>query len=183
MAIWQFRFSLLPELGIIREHGGVPPELESMKPVNPDDPLALEGHCPNYWADQPKSPLELDDFKTLLPPMESWSKDALMFGYSHGHQIELWKDDLTCKIDMRAFDPDLLEKCVELAGLNGCLLALHENGQVLPADRHAVLEACQRSRAVKFVCDPTKTLKQIGEENRARRSGSAGPENPVPPVS
>jgi hypothetical protein len=175
MAIWQFRFSLVPELGIIREHGGVPSELESMKPVNPDVAFDLDAEYPNYWAGQPRPPLELDDFKTLLPPMESWSKNALMFGYSHGHQIELWKDDLICKIDMRAFDPDLLEKCVELGGRNGCLIALHENGQVLAAVWDVILESCQRSRAVKFVCDPTKTLEEIGEVNRARRSKPQDP--------
>lgn len=172
MSIWQFRFSLVPELGILRVHGEIPAELESMKPARPDDPLDEES--PNYWAGQPAFPLQIEAFKVLLPPMESWSSEALMFGYSHGHQIELWHEDLTCKMDMRAFDVDLLRNCVELAGRHGFLIALHENGRVLPADFERVLDACEKSRATRFVCNPAKTLRDIGDE---RREGRSNPES------
>lgn len=174
MTVWQFRFSLVPELGILREHGSIPAELESMKPAQPEDPLDEE--YPNYWAGQPQSPRDIEAFKALLPPMESWSSDALFFGYSHGHQVELWDDDVICKLDMRAFDPELLRNYVEVAANHGCLIALHENGQVLQPDIELILEACKKSKAMRFVGSPLDTLRETGEENRARRSKPGNPE-------
>ncbi len=159
MSIWQFKVSLVPEMGILRVHGTIPSELEDYRPFDPESD-DLDQELPNYWEGHVVPPEVMEEISSILPPMESWSAEARMFGYSHGNQIEVWGHDVLCKVDLRAFDGEYLRRIVELADDLNSLIVLNENGRVLPADLSEVLEAVRKSRACRFMVNPAATLEE-----------------------
>ena len=166
MALWQFRFSLVPEAGIILKHGKVPSVLESFLPADPDDLDTTADASPQlaYWGDI--NPSTISSVHSLLPPMDSWLEDARMFGYRHGHQIEAWSHDLICKFDARDPDTAILDQYVSLARELDCRIVLHETGQVLKADVAVIHLALRESRAARFLRNPHSTLKEFHKKRR-----------------
>ena len=177
MATWQFSFSLVPQEGIVRIHGGDVLELDEFRPIDKCNiPSGSQGvHTrENYWLSSPprNNQAVIEDFGRLLPPLESWDADAVMFGFRHGHQVEIWSDDLVCRFDARDPDTSLLEKYAGLALRLGCRVVLHENGQVLGPDANELLLALLRSRAKRFVTDPESALKELRPNRESDRPNS-----------
>src|SRR3954451_3483077 len=129
MAIWQFKFDLLPESGFKRLHGGLLPNLSfARSPAGPRLVREAQEEV-NYWAGSDPFSL-IPDIQTLLPERKSWSEDARMFGNEEGDAVEVWADLVFCAADMRAISKEFLDGILETAIKNELLLVLNENAVV-----------------------------------------------------
>jgi len=164
MAVWQFKFSLIPTSGIIGVHGRLVralPEYAAARPGGPVDG-GEDAQFVNYWEKAAMKPASLQPIMQLLPPTKSWSPDAKMFGDSEGDQIEVWDDDINCALDLRTFSKELLTAIVQLASSAQCKLVLHGTGEVVEPDLQAVLDKILASDAYSFCASPAKFLREKG---------------------
>lgn len=161
MAVWQFKFSLVPTSGIVGEHGRlvvVLPEYGSSQSSSSADD-AEDAHFVNYWEKAGMTPASLQSLMELLPSTESWSDEARMFGEAEGDRIEVWEDDINCALDLRTFSKDLLQAIVQIASRAQCKLVLHGTGEVIEPELPVVLDKILASNAYLFCIGPTKFLR------------------------
>src|ERR1051326_1769938 len=113
MAVWQFKFYLVPIKGIERVHGHIMPVLEEYRASTPEKLLSLPLEpdqlptYPNYWEGIQKGDETLQAIQTLLPQCESWSEKAIMF-CNGDNRVEVWNDDISCFLDIKNFSSSLL---------------------------------------------------------------------------
>lgn len=169
MAIWQFKISLVPRDGVQRVHGVITSTLDEFTSPSGESVDFLDEEYPNYWEGVKIPPDCLRELESLLPPIESWSDRARMFGYDSGHKLEVWDTEVRVSFDMRAFDPDYFRHVLDLARRMECLVVLNGSGAILSPDDEEVLEACNKSVACRFVADPESTLLGL---RRKKSSGS-----------
>jgi len=167
MAIWQFKFSLVPADGIRRVHGSDLSTL-TIHQVSTDGSRLLDdveyAVLPKYW-DNPASLQRIAlAISELLPEMKSWSSDARMFGEKGGNEIEVWDDDVSCHIDMRNCSEMLLTLLIRLARKFDCKLAIHGPGTVIDADMPALAREISASSAYRFCLDPEGYLRGLKNE-------------------
>lgn len=164
MAVWHFKFSLVPTQGIIAEHGSLVTKLPEYGSTPGRETLQEieDAEYSNYWRKAGLSPAALTRLTQLLPPMPSWVPDAKMFGEEEGNRIELWEDDINCMLDLRTFSKELLQAIVETASDAQCKLVLHGSGTVIEPDMQVVLERIVASDAYAFCAEPMKFLREKG---------------------
>lgn len=172
MAVWQFKFYLVPVKGIVKVHGKVVPRLSEYAPFNPESSFeeieARAAQAPNYWEQAGVSPASMEGLTTMLPPIRSWSEEAKMFGDGEdgGAKIEIWKDDIQCKLDLRVFSEELLVAIVDEAADAECMLVLQETGEVIEPDLPLVLDKILESNAYAFCTGPTEFLRKLADRRR-----------------
>ena len=71
MAIWHFRFSLVPVSGVIRIHKQVPASIEALRGKH----RLLSSEEPNYWEGIDTKAVQ-NAFGLCLPGRESWGEAA-----------------------------------------------------------------------------------------------------------
>jgi hypothetical protein len=103
---------------------------------------------------------------SFLPEMKSWSKEARMFGDDEDERIEVWEDDVHCRINMRDVDLDVLEKILSVARRFDCKLAIHGTGAVSAADIASLAPHVETSNAFKFCRDPNGFLASLCRDER-----------------
>jgi len=161
MAVWQFKFSLVPSAGIVAIHGKMVGELRSYQPPASEDiDDDKDGASVDYWDSAGASPLNARELTALLPAHPSWSSDAEMFGSKRGDRIELWTDDINCILDMRAFSESLLESIVAIAARMKCKVVVHGTGEVVDPDVEQVMARVKQSGAYQFCKDPDEYFRQ-----------------------
>ena len=159
MAVWQFNFALIPRAGIVRVHGCLVDSLDEYR-----GSFAPEVRdFPNYWVGTERS-AECGAIAEILPPMESWSADARMFGTEDGDRIQVWPDDISCDVDVRNFRGDYLEKLLRFAATNDLVVVLKDGGEVLEPDIGLMIERIRSSRAFAFCDDPVGYLKGLATQ-------------------
>lgn len=161
MAIWQFSVSLVPIEGLLNHYGKlieVVPEYGEMDPENPPD-LDNPVDYPNYWQNAQYLTDIAKRVSEILPQIESWSSEALMFGEERGNKVEIWNNDVYCRIDARSPDPNLLRLIADLAAEFKCVVVLKEGGRVVPGDVESLNIAFLESKAVNFCLDPAGFIK------------------------
>ena len=95
-----------------------------------------------------------------MPERASWDNDARMFGSEGKNTVEVWNDDINCRIDMNQFDPAFLAAIAKIAQKAGCKIVLKEGGRVIdPIFTNLVAEA-NRSAAKRFIEDPIAYITQ-----------------------
>lgn len=161
MAIWQFGFYLIPNVSLQREHGHIPNELADYVPRNVDSEFDESREYIDYWADIEIPVAIKAQISKKLPPMESWSDEALMYGSDEGARVEIWTDDFLCLIDAISADLELLRWYVLVASELDCQIVLRENGKVLAPELKLIMQAFEGSLARRFVAKPEQTLKSL----------------------
>jgi hypothetical protein len=162
MAIWQFKFDLAPRETIVRMHGPDVVVLGAFAPID-SNTWVENADSPNYWIGH--SPQDYaKTISALLPPMSSWSEDAIMFGEDGGDRVELWTDGFHVRLDVRKFNRTLAQTIVTLAASDDLKLIMNETGRLIPAVYEKLARELANSRALKFVEDPMGTLQRIGRE-------------------
>lgn len=167
MAIWQFKFDLLPRDAVERFHAPDTLILSAFQPIDPATWAAGDetAEYPAYWEN--RSPQAYaSEIGAMLPPRQSWSDDALMFGTDNADEIELWTDDFHVKLNMLKFEPSLTSAIVQLAARDDLVLVLGETGRLIVPTYDNLARQISQSRAVKFVGDPVATLEMIGRGAR-----------------
>lgn len=162
MAVWHFKFSLVPTSGIVGEHGKLVSTLPEYGSVRSDASVdsTEDAQFVNYWEKAGMSPASLERVMQLLPPTKSWSAEARMFGEAEGNRIEVWEDDINCALDLRTFSKDLLGAIVQIASSAQCMLVLHGTGEVIEPQLQVVLDKILASDAYSFCIEPGKFLRE-----------------------
>jgi len=179
MAVWQYKFTMVPQAGIESVHGCIPDCVESFRGVWDDEGFDPEAELPNYWQGVAPPENFSDDFRSLLPERESWSDDALMFGISGGDQVELWKgDNISVRMDLRAPNRELLDSILNLAAREQLMIVPLEHGRPLLPIEPLVIEDIQGSDAYSFVEDPRGFLTSLNK--RRGNDQQTGPAKAAP---
>jgi hypothetical protein len=161
MAIWQFKFAMVPGAGIRRVHGHLVHVLDEYRvPKISEGTLAVTSpiDAKNYWEGL-DSGVVAAAMSGILEPAKSWSSDALMFGDEDGDRVEVWGDDVDCAIDLRNFSAPRLESIVDVARALGCKLVLHGTGQVIEPIFESILQEVRSSHAYAFCVGPVDFLR------------------------
>ncbi len=161
MAIWQFKFAMVPSIGIERVHGRLVHVLEEYrvsKISGANAPSTGIADAKNYWEGLDSSAVAAA-MRGILEPAKSWSSDAVMFGDEEGDRVEVWSDDVDCAIDLRSFSAARLESIVDLARMLDCKLVLHGSGQIVEPVLELVLQKVRSSQAYAFCISPVDFLK------------------------
>lgn len=158
MAIWQFKFSLVPFSGMEKVYGRRPTHL----PEYGAGDFSFSGEDsehPDYWQGRDPGSIAEGRISHILPVMDSWSRDAVMYGDSEGDCIEVWGDEVNCALDMRNFSLKILSDILQIANDSGCALVVHGDGVVIPPDMNVVLGAIKSSGAYAFCISPVDFLR------------------------
>lgn len=162
MAIWQFTFYWVPRDAVEKLHGRDVIALAAFAPVDPET-WNENTETQNYWAE--RAPRSYGTaIEVLLPPRESWSANALMFGDEDGDDVQIWDDDIKIRLDLRRFNEPLARAVVQLAAREDLKLVMGETGRLISAEYDKLVREIANSRSAKFVQDPAGTLKMIGRE-------------------
>jgi hypothetical protein len=172
MAVWHFKFSLIPTEGLLRVFGetnvSVIPEFVS----NPEGPRNLEPEelerLPSYWDGPAKLRQIAMAVSVILPEMKSWSSEARMFGSDEQDRVEVWNDHVNCRINMRAVDFALLDKLLHLAKRFDCKLVIHGTGAIAAPDVASLAPHVECSNAYKFCLDPIGFLAALKPSSAGR---------------
>ena len=172
MAVWQFKFTLVPKVGILRVHGEVPAFLEEfmpmelpatveeIEPLTPEELEALSSReFTNYWEESGTSAIE-EDVKLLLPFRTDWG--VREYGEDAGNEVWVSSDFVECRLTLTQFDEGLAREFLRLANKYDCLIA-SDTGEVIPADWTPFVRRIRMSRAAKFVRDPIVFLTSLSD--------------------
>ncbi|MEH6458122.1 MAG: hypothetical protein V7749_17465 [Cocleimonas sp.] len=165
MAIWHFKFSLLPKKGILKEHTNIPLILNEYKENFVDSEKHVDDDFIDYWHDCNIAELEIR-IQKLLPSIESWSTLMRLYGYEKGTKVEVWDDDINFKIDTRKPDYTFLKEIVNLAKDTNCLLTPLETGELIEPVFEKIIEEYQNSRAYRFTLDSDQVLDKVHSLNK-----------------
>ncbi|MGO1069544.1 hypothetical protein [Lysobacter sp. CA199] len=160
MAIWQFKFALVPVHGLKRVYGDTRRVLDEYR-----KPGSLKGdgggtgdNFPNYWEG-----LDIDAavgaVGGILPRAESWSPEAKMFGQKDGDWIEVWDDDVVCALDLREFSAEHLQAILAAAVALDCKLVLYGSGEVIDPILDLIMQKIKLSSGYEFCADPINFLR------------------------
>jgi hypothetical protein len=165
MAVWQFRFILLPEKVLLSKYEILPPAI----PHELAEDFA-------WWADvQPPTGFE-DQIDLILPRRASWSASGRMWGHEDRDDAHvLYVDDtrrtvmeIAFRFDASSISSELVKQTCILARQLGCVLMIADYEIFVP-EESIVLATIQHSTAKKFVDDPVATLGKPGQPEMQKR--------------
>ena len=167
MAVWHFKFGLIPNSGLRRVLGRTDDVVVPEHVSHPDGPRYLEpdelAALPNYWDDPSMLRQVAMVVSSFMPEMKSWSEKARMFGDDEDDRVEVWEDDVSCRIHLGHVDFELLEQILGLARRFDCKLVIHGTGAVTNPDLESLRPHVEASNAYKFCADPERYLRALGE--------------------
>ena len=167
MAIWHFKFSLIPTEGLKRVFGTVDVAVVPEWVIQPDGPKYLEldelENLPGYWPNPATLRQIAITVSSFMPEMKSWSGEARMFGSDEDNRVEVWGDDVCCHINLRDMDFELLDQILSLARRFDCRLAIHGTGAVSAPDTVSLAPHVEASNAYKFCRNPAGFLASLNK--------------------
>lgn len=84
---------------------------------------------------------------SFMPEMKSWSNDARMFGNDEDERVEVWDDDVRCRINLTRVDYELLEQLFALARRFDCKIVASGTGAVSAPDLASLAPHVEASNA------------------------------------
>jgi hypothetical protein len=169
MAIWQYKGELIPELWLIEKHGRIPATLENYLMTEDSDLDTFEN--PHCWRDSELPKDLVSRVEAILPPTQSWSKDALMFGDEKVTDFTIWYeggevDAIHFRWDLRQPDLEVLNQLVSLANRLGAYIVSGDRATVIEPNFDALLQDIKKSNAYRFCQDPEGFLRDIGRNQK-----------------
>ena len=136
----------------------------------------------NFWEEFDSEAALKEELEIILGKLDSWSKDAIMFGTEDGNKVTIWKEgDVNCRFDLRTPDKEILESILRLARKNKCKVLSHSSHKVIEPVMIEVLMDVRVSGAYKFCKNPKEYLSTMAKDNNESEQGDSG--NPDKPVS
>lgn len=163
MAIWQFDFFLVPTNGILKEHGEIPTILDTFIPSLEE--IDTNKTFIRYWHDADEIVQFGNTIAKYLPEIASWSSDARMFGHEDGTKIEVWDEDVSCRIHASEFDIEWATFFSELSNAYGCKIVIKENGHVIDPTVAELTREFESSTAKRYIEDPVNTIIKLEMKN------------------
>ena len=138
MAIWQYRFSVIPKDSV---------SSDSFKPQYDEEGL-LEDVV--YWLSFHVSAAFFEDFEKILPRSNSWSKDLLLFGSEESNCLEVYSENeqivsVSLRVDYSSDYEYFIRVVIEFVYLNSLLL-LDEDNKVVEANYLSIKEIIENSQ-------------------------------------
>ena len=166
MAIWQFSLFLVPTDSIKERLGETPSKLS----------MDVAEDTPWWSGHQPKNGFE-DAISEIFPESPSWSEslriwgaersNSILVGYRTDERTEV--EQIEIRIDLSNFPKEFVRHACVWATELDCL-AWTKAYDVVRPDYEEVIEAIKKSRAMKFMLDPAKTLQSLKSEEFEQRS-------------
>lgn len=163
MAVWQFRFSLLPRKGVLRKHKTFPDFLPEYKANFNHTGATVDENYENYWEAFDIGALS-DCFEKNIPCVESWSEELAIYGCEEGSKVEVSEDEVYVKFDTRKPNYTFLRQVVDLAKSFDCIFAIEEDGRLIDPAFEVMLEYLHNSRAYRFCENPDEVLTEISNQ-------------------
>jgi hypothetical protein len=157
VAVWQFKFTVIPVEGILTVHGKMVDVVPQFAARPPDALFDDEKAFPNYWEGIDSTPMK-KLAESVLPLAKSWSDEATMYGNTKTDDIQIWEDSVDVRLDCSKLNLKLLEAVVSAAREWNCCLVLCEGGRIVSPALDLLLDAVNASSAMKFVKNPKAFL-------------------------
>ena len=116
MALWQYSGELVPEHWLIKKYGQLPCVLENY--LMTEDTNLDEIEEPHWWRDVEIPSNLVEQISNIMPPSNSWSDEALMFGEKRTNDFEIWYDKgevdaIYFRLDLRDTDLEVLSQITQ----------------------------------------------------------------------
>lgn len=161
MAVWQFKFSLIPPESLTLVYGTCPTVLDEYR-ASPKGPQFRDrAEFTNYWGNGSTLRQMTLVISGFLAEIESWSSEARMFGDPDGNKIEVWADEITCFVDMRHFSGAFVRHVLALAQQFRVKLLVHGSGAIIAPTMSALTPEIDGSDAYRFCVSPEDYIKSI----------------------
>jgi hypothetical protein len=100
---------------------------------------------------------------SFMPEMKSWSDKARMFGNDEDERVEVWDDDVRCRINLREVDFELLDQLLAVARRFDCKIVVGRTGAMSAPDMASLAPHIEASNAYKFCRDPVGFLTSLSK--------------------
>ncbi len=164
MAVWQYKAELVPTAWLVAEFGEIPPIIPKYGCTEDEEYTDYD-----FWSSADVPSDLVATVGGILPPMESWSDDALMFGNVKEDDICLWYDSdklesIYFRLDIRRFRKDVLEGLTSLANALSCKIISSNDAGIIEPEYPLLVADIKRSDAYKFCRDPEGFLRGINQK-------------------
>lgn len=171
MAVWHFKFCIVPRKGLRRALGCIPPLLSehvasAELPLGTDDP-------PNYWEGADMSGV-VASLRQLFPSADG-SVEHNILGDEEQDKIIIYRRGIYCYVDLRNYDRELVTRILSVAHDHSCVVVVIGPGHVIEPDVAALEQYIPGSSAYAFCVDPEGYLVSAG-----RRLPNLVPISPAP---
>lgn len=150
MAAWHFRCAIIPKAGILKHHKHIPKYLEEYK--EPTEFTFQESKCyhyPNYFNDCLIERVK-NNFSIFYTPVPTWG-DSISFFNERDSSVEIFPDDIECKINILDLDVEFLGKIIAIAQKNDCIFVNEENGVIFNPTMDNLLNQISTSKKNEFL--------------------------------
>ena len=150
MAAWHFRCAIIPKEGILKYYKHIPEYLEEYKEST--ELIYKENECydyPNYFSDFSIENIK-NDFSIFYPLVPSWG-NSVSFLNERNSVVEIFSDNIECKINILDLDMEFLEKIIIIAQNNNCVLVNEENGYIFKPTVELLLNQISTSEKNEFL--------------------------------
>jgi hypothetical protein len=161
-AVWQFKFDLVPEAGLVLVHGSVPPVLDEYRDSDWDDLSNVDFDAlPNYWAGRDAYALSAA-FSLLLEPLDEPTSAWRRYGdFDDGNAAWITPEGVSCGLDLRDFSPELAREFIGIAHRSACKIAVNGSGAVIDPEWNNMAFQIRTSTAARFVRNPTEFIGRL----------------------
>lgn len=158
MAVWHFKFDIVPRDGLRRVLGCIPPLLSehvvsAELPFGADDP-------PNYWEGLDMSGV-VASVRRLFPSAEG-SGEYQTFGDDERNKVVVYPSGIYCYIDLRNYDRRLVTEILSVAHRHNCVIAVIGPGSIIEPNITTLESYIPSSGAYAFCADPEGYLVSSG---------------------
>jgi hypothetical protein len=166
MGIHQFKLSMVPQAYFDRIGSPVPSMLTK------EDIDRGERADTGWWASLQPTPQALTRLREICPNDKSWGEtEEYVTSEIWGSDLRIWREKgrvwlLTFRFSPTADDRALLDRFVDIARDEHCLLLDSDTGSLFEPETEVVTEHLSRSTAMRFLRDPQSA---ISEAARAAR--------------
>ncbi|WP_107854885.1 hypothetical protein [Neisseria elongata] len=134
MAIWNFRYYLIPSTAIKDTFATDKDILLNEYRSNNFPNYNAYREFKNYFINNEVLSSITNEAKKNLIPKEFWDKNATMFSDNNGNSITIWTDDIECELDLRFNYAGFVQQTIDWAIKYNCLLVIEKTGNVIFPD-------------------------------------------------
>jgi hypothetical protein len=159
MAIWHFKFCLLPRLGVERICGKnvdfLPEYRSSGIPIVRDI-----SDFPNYWGKLEDEKILISNIKNVFRTFGKEEKENFpgIIGDPDGDKVMILEDEIEIALDVRNLSYELLDKILAIANAADCVLVVQGSGEIILPRQSLVMEKIEKSNAHTYCRDPVGFL-------------------------
>lgn len=155
MAIWQFKFLLIPTEWAEKNADRITHQLV-------DEGWEFSAAWRESAQREPPE-VVIDQY---MPRAHSWYSDSTIWGDEASDDIQLWResgkiDELQFRIDARKDCDLMVQHSVSIARSLNCSFLLIEEATIIEPTAEKLVSSLKASTAVRFVRDPIETLENL----------------------